>query len=331
MKVISKSFVFNIIPSKPSSHSVSLCKINDNEILAFWFAGSWEGEKDVDIFFSRYYIKDDKWDTPELFIHDPLRSLGNTVPVIFGNTLRVYYCAMEGKDWTESSLWYMDSYDQGYSWTEPKPFSLQGENLLFGTKILKLTDNRFIFPMYDEKLWVSTPYISDNILLNKWEKMGEIKTKKGNIQQDMVEINRQIFSLLRTRDGFIYKTIYDFEKKRWSNPVSIDIPNPNSRLSLEKIGNLLICCCNPLGLNKENLTHDPRKLSDIDDGFWGKRDKLSIFVSNDQGNTWHEEIVLENNSDKEYSYPWIQIIDESKIMIAYTHERQKIAYAIIEI
>lgn len=331
MKVISKSFVFNVIPSKPSSHSVSLCKINDNEILAFWFAGSWEGEKDVDIFFSRYYIKDDKWDTPELFIHDPLRSLGNTVPVIFGNTLRVYYCAMDGKDWTESSLWYMDSYDQGYSWREPKPFFLQGENLLFGTKILKLTDNRFIFPMYDEKLWVSTPYISDNILLNKWEKMGEIKTKKGNIQQDMVEINGQIFSLLRTRDGFIYKTIYDFEKKRWSNPVSIDIPNPNSRLALEKIGNLLICCCNPLGLNKENLTHDPRKLSDIEDGFWGKREKLSIFVSSNQGNTWHEEIVLENSCDKEYSYPWIQIIDESKIMIAYTYEKQKIAYAIIKI
>ena len=331
MKIINKSFVFDKIPSKPSSHSVSLCKINDNEIIAFWFAGSWEGEKDVDILSSRYDINADKWDTPKLFIHDPSRSLGNTAPVLFEKTFRVYYCAMEGKDWTESSLWYTDSYDQGYSWTKPKPFSLQGENLLFGTKILKLTDNRFIFPMYDEKLWVSTPYISDNILLNKWEKMGEIKTKKGNIQQDMVEINRQIFSLLRTRDGFIYKTIYDFEKKRWSNPVSIDIPNPNSRLSLEKIGNLLICCCNPLGLNKENLTHDPRKLSDIDDGFWGKRDKLSIFVSNDQGNTWHEEIVLENNSDKEYSYPWIQIIDESKIMIAYTHERQKIAYAIIEI
>ncbi|HPZ75237.1 MAG TPA: exo-alpha-sialidase, partial [Candidatus Pacearchaeota archaeon] len=85
------------------------------------------------------------------------------------------------------------------------------------------------------------------------------------------------------------------------------------------------------GLNKENLTHDPRKLSDIEDGFWGKREKLSIFVSSDQGNTWHEEMVLENSSDKEYSYPWIQIIDESKIMIAYTYERQKIAYAIIKI
>jgi len=331
MKIINKSFVFDKIPSKPSSHSVSLCKINDNEIIAFWFAGSWEGEKDVDILSSRYDINADKWDTPKLFIHDPSRSLGNTAPVLFEKTFRVYYCAMEGKDWTESSLWYTDSYDQGYSWTEPKPFSLQGENLLFGTKILKLSDNRFIFPMYNEKLWISTPYITNNISSNKWEKIGEIKTEKGNIQQDMVEMNGQIFSLLRTRDGFIYKTLYNFENKKWSTPISINIPNPNSRLALEKTRDLLICCCNPLGLNKENLTHDPRKLSDIEEGFWGKREKLSIFVSSDGGNTWNEEIILEESQDKEYSYPWIQIIDETKIMIAYTYERQKIAYAIIEI
>ena len=73
MKIINKSFVFDKIPSKPSSHSVSLCKINDNEIIAFWFAGSWEGEKDVDILSSRYDINADKWDTLScsfMILHD---------------------------------------------------------------------------------------------------------------------------------------------------------------------------------------------------------------------------------------------------------------------
>ena len=85
---------------------------------------------------------------------------------------------------------------------------------MFGTKILKLTDNRFIFPMYDEKLWVSTPYISDNILLNKWEKMGEIKTKKVIFDRDMVEINQtKYFLYLELVDGFIYKILYTILKK----------------------------------------------------------------------------------------------------------------------
>lgn len=47
-------------------------------------------------------------------------------------------------------------------------------------------------------------------------------------------------------------------------------------------------------------------------------------MSSDGGNTWNEEIILEESQDKEYSYPWIQIIDETKIMIAYTYERQKL-------
>ncbi|POZ89532.1 exo-alpha-sialidase, partial [Petrotoga halophila] len=331
MDVIRKSFIFDKIPGKLSSHSVSLCKINEKEILAFWFAGTWEGNKDVDLFTSRYNILEGSWESPKLFVQDPVRSLGNTCPVLFDNKIRVYYVAMEGKNWTETSLWYKESYDQGTTWTQEKPFSLVNNNLLFGTKLLKLRDNRYVFPIYNEKMWISTPYISNDIQRNKWKKFGEIQTEKGNIQQDMVEIKNHIFSLLRTRDGYIYKTTYDLERKEWDKPKSTGIPNPNSRVALEKIGNLLVCCCNPLGLEKGEIIEDPRKLSNLEDPFWGKREKLSIFTSYDFGNTWHEEIILENSKNKEYSYPWIQIISESELMVAYTYERRNIAYTIIKI
>lgn len=331
MEIVNKSFIFESIPNKISSHSVSLCKVSNTEILAFWFSGTWEGEKDADIFFSRYNISEDKWSRPKILIHDPFRSLGNTIPIVFDETLRLYYCAMEGKDWTESSLWYIESYDKGFTWSKSNVFSLHEDNLLFGTKILSLEDGRYVFPLYNEKSWLSTPYITNNILANKWQKFGEIRTEKGNIQQDWVELSKRIFSLLRTRDGFVYKTIYDFESGQWTDPVSIGIPNPNSRIALEKMSNILICCCNPLGINKENLTTDPRKLSNFENEFWGKREKLSIYASYDQGNTWKEELVLEEEKGREYSYPWIQLIDESRLMIAYTYERQKIAYVIIKI
>jgi len=316
MKIIMEGYIFDIIENRPSSHSVSLCKISNTEIFAAWFSGTSEGNKDVDIFYSIYDINKAIWSVPKILVKDAKRSLGNTVPVVINNALRVYFCAMEGKNWSESTLWYIESHDGGKTWGEKQLFI--GEyNWLFGTKILKLKHGEWIFPLYNEKLWFSKPLFTIDIFNNRWEDMGEIKTKRGNIQPDMVELEDHILCLLRTRDGFVYKTIYSFEKNSWSDPISTGIPNPNSRVALEWIDDKLICCCNPIGLK---------------DSPWSKRNILSIFVSKDQGETWKEELVLEKSEDetKEYSYPWIQKIDKKRFMIAYTYERKKIKYVILE-
>ena len=72
---------------------------------------------------------------PKLFIHDPSRSLGNTAPVLFEKRLGYIIVQWRVKIGQNHLLGILTHMIKGIL-GKPKPFSLQGENLLFGTKIL---------------------------------------------------------------------------------------------------------------------------------------------------------------------------------------------------
>ncbi len=57
---------------------------------------------------------------------------------------------------------------------------------------------------------------------------------------------------------------------------------------------------------------------------WGPRTPLNLIVSEDNGNTWGNEFILENEAG-EYSYPAI-VSKGNDIFLTYTWKRQKIAF-----
>ena len=71
------------------------------------------------------------------------------------------------------------------------------------------------------------------------------------------------------------------------------------------------------------LAYNPISISGI-------RNKLVLAVSKDNGATWEEVTVFEDNIliFEEYSYPAI-IADGNELYITYTNERESISYAFI--
>lgn len=334
MKIIERGTISDAAICGKSPHAISLVKFGEY-IYSFWFSGTQEGKKDVDLYFNRYSLNERKWEKTRLFLHDEKRSLGNTIPIVTEEgSLRVYFAAMEGKRWTESTLW---STEPDFENPEEIKIALKSFKndwgSLFGNRIIKLKNGEYILPLYDEVNWEATPLISND--LENWNNFGILKTPKGCMQPSIVELNDgNLLCLLRTRDGYIYKTTFLKEKNDWETPTPINIFNPNSRLDLIRFNGKLILCCNPTSTPENPAWKDKDKLSlfvsDMDNSLWGKRNILSLFVSEDEGRSWKEIERLEENEDGEFSYPWMEIISETSFMLAYTNERESISYCIIE-
>ena len=115
-----------------------------------------------------------------------------------------------------------------------------------------------------------------------------------------------VHMLLRSSEGFVYRADSKDDGETWSDAYPLTLPNNNSGLDLVRLedGRLLLVC-NPVAAN------------------WGMRSPLSLFVSDDDGHSWHKLMDLETEPG-EFSYPAI-IAAGNEVYISYTYNRQNIA------
>ena len=100
------------------------------------------------------------------------------------------------------------------------------------------------------------------------------------------------------------------DSKKAAYPLTL--PNNNSGLDLVALADgRLLLVCNPVAAN------------------WGMRSPLSLFMSEDDGHTWHKLIDLETEKG-EFSYPAI-IAQDHDVYISYTYDRKNIAVVQIKI
>ncbi|TGD28015.1 hypothetical protein EB835_17865 [Brevibacterium sp. S22] len=62
-----------------SNHAPSILSLQDGGLLAAWFGGSDEGNKDIDILVSRFDTDNGAWTASVSVTHDPIRSEPRTV------------------------------------------------------------------------------------------------------------------------------------------------------------------------------------------------------------------------------------------------------------
>src|SRR5690606_16289924 len=116
--------------------------------------------------------------------------------------------------------------------------------------------------------WMSSVYIQSDI---------ERKKNKGLIQPTLWESEPgKVHMLLRSTEGYIYRSDSEDFGSTWSKAYKTALPNPNSAIDLTKLenGNLA-------------LLYNP------DDKNWGDRSTLLLAFSTDNGKTWSEEILIE--------------------------------------
>lgn len=295
-----------------TTHASTIVKMINGDLMAAWFGGSGEGDDDVRIWFSVY--KDGAWTEAAQIPSEDTVAHWNPVLQDYGAFVRVYYKV--GEDTENWVTKYCDTYDQGAHWIyrgELVPGDTTGGRGPVKNKCLFTKSGLLIAPASTEQGdWTSFFDVSFDAGLT-WTKTANVVSDAEMIQPALWEDqDGGVHAFFRTKSGKIYRSDSTDGGLTWGEAYATDLPNNNSGIDCVMTDNgWLWLAYNPISMN-------------------GIRNKLVLAVSKDNGATWEEVTVFEDNIliFEEYSYPAI-IADGNKLYITYTNERESISYAFI--
>ena len=317
-----------------SSHAANLVRLQNGDLLCFWFSGTEEGESNVAIVMSRLVKGSAHWSKTIEIDHQPGRSFQN--PVAFqtpeGRLWLLHTSQAAGQGQANSEVLCLKSDDAGRTWTLPQPLFKQPGSFIRQPPILMSTKD-WLLPMYytpgrdithgAEKNYSAIKITSDG---GKEWKECKVPQSDGLVQQSIVKLaNGRLVGFFRSRFAdFIYKSTSE-NGCYWTVPFPTHLPNNNSSIqaTLLRDGSLTI------GFN--NSSAGPKR----GEPRTSARKPLSVALSQDGGDTWPWVRDIETGSTadaggggadehEEYSYPSLLQDENGKIVVAYTYHRETI-------
>ena len=324
--VKSKEHIFEGKKFFPQCHASTLVALDNGDILSAWFAGSYEGHSDVAIWLSKRGQRG--WSDP-IKVAD-VEEMPCWNPVLFNDnkgTIFLFYKV--GKTIPSWFTMFKTSTDDGDTWSEPKEL-IKGDTGGRGpvrNKPIILSDNTFLAPASTETETDWDAFVDISKDGGKtWTKSGMVPRDadqfegKGLIQPTLWESKPgMVHMLIRSTEGFIYRSDSEDNGLSWSKAYPTDLPNNNSGIDLIKLENGALV-----------LVYNPIK------GNWAARTPIVCSISYDNGNSWEDELVLEHNekpkdkTDGEFSYPAI-VSRGNMVYITYTWKRRSVIFYEIEI
>lgn len=309
LQIVTSELLYDKAPF-PKCHASTLAETPQG-LVAAYFGGSDEGERDVSIWVSRQ--EGGKWTAPSLAAagtEDPKQKYPCWNPVLFqvegGPLLLFYKVGPNPKQW-----WGMltTSKDNGRTWSPAKrlPEGILGP---IKNKPVLLSGSELLCPSSTEHdgwrlhmertgdwgaTWQKTEPLNDKVAGGK---------ELSAIQPTILKFDGKLQALCRTRQGKIYETWSSDNGKTWSALAATSLPNPNS------------------GIDAVNLP-DGRALL-VYNRSTNDRTPLNVATSTD-GKTWQDEVVLETQPG-EYSYPAVITTRDGHVHISYTFNRDQIKH-----
>ena len=304
------------------SHSSTITRLANGDLLALWFAGSKEGQPDVKIWQSRF--SNGKWEMAhEVLSNYGLMSATNRYISKLGNP--VVYRAADGKlhlfvvsvsigGWGGSRLNQLTSVDDGKSWSRANELVLSpflNISTLNRSNAIPLQDGGFYLPVYHEFMR-TYPFLLRFDATGKFIEQIRISNQNTMLQPSIVAVNESTaYVYMRNnnrKDNILYRQVTTDGGLNWSAAHATNMTNPDSSLVVAKISpNNLLMVYN-IGAPT------------------GNRGKLALATSND-GINWQQITLLENSVGNEFSYPSI-IINGDQIDITYTWSMKKLGHVI---
>lgn len=297
--------------SAPSCHASTIAETKEG-LVAAWFAGSQEGDKDVGIWVSRNI--NGKWTTPVEVANGILNKLMRHPcwnPVLYnsGNRLLLFY-----KVGPSPSAWWgmlKTSDNNGKTWSEAVrlPKNILGP---IKNKPVLLENGELICPSSTENDgWrVHMEFTSD--LGITWERTAALNEKTTGAIQPTVLTHKggKIQMLCRSTSGKILSAESIDNGYSWSELAETALPNPNS------------------GIDAVTLK-DGRQLL-VYNHLTKGRNIINVAVS-ENGTDWKAAALLENDIEgTEFSYPAVIQTDDGMIHITYTWKRMLIKHVVID-
>lgn len=312
-----KEMIFTEKPTE-SCHASTVLPLDNGNVIAAWFAGTAEGDDDVNILTS--VRTENGWSEPVEVSAD--QNIAHWNPVLFElSDGTIELCFKVGKTIPAWQTYYVTSKD-GINWSEPKQLvegDVSGGRGPVKNKPIRLSDGTLLAPASDEsgKTWRAFVDISTDDG-KTWERTDFIKLKGlKNTDAPMIQptlwesADGSVHMLTRTKLGSIYKSDSTDGGRTWSAAYPSGLANNNSGIDLDADSQgRLFLVSNPYATP-------------------GIRTPLTLSVSTDDGKHFKRIKNLEVGLG-EYSYPAV-VVKGDTIHITYTYERDYIAYWQIKI
>ena len=312
----------------PSFHAANLVKLQNGDILCFWFSGIHEGLSNVAIVESRLAKGSKQWSQTIAVDHQEGRSFQNPVPFQAPDgRLWLLHTSQPAGQWqTKAEVVYLTSEDNGKTWRGPTPlFTKPGA--FVRQPLTPISAEHWLLPMYYTPSRSITDGADSNYSVvqitndggTTWKEC-EVPQSNGLVQQSVVKLpNGHFIGFFRSRYAdFIYSDSSD-DGCTWTVPVPTHLPNNNSSIQVASLkdGSLVLAFNNISAVvTKGKPQAGPRK-------------PLSVALSEDRGDTWPWVRDIEAGHSgpeevEEYSYPSILQDRDGKIDVAFSYLRKTI-------
>jgi len=308
--VSSNQFIYDTA-SFASCHASTIVE-TPKGIMAAWFGGKFEGDRDVNIYAS--WFINNQWSAPiqiaDGFINDSIRHACYN-PVLFltsKNELLLFYkIGPNVQGWTG---WMKRSTNYGVTWSKPErlpdgilgpirnqPYEIDGMLLCPSSTEKNGWKVHFEYTPDAGKTWTKGPDLNDANPIT-------------GIQPTILRHSKQILqALTRSQNGTANETWSYDNGKNWSALQQTGLINNNS------------------GIDAITL-QDGRQLLVYNNCKAPSRSPLNVAISKD-GKNWEPLLELENEVGAEFSYPYVIQTADQKIHITYTWKRKKIKHVVL--
>lgn len=318
MRILANEFVLPVSIGI-ECHASHLALLPDGRVFCVFFYGSKESHPDERIYGS-FREQNGRWTAPFAISEDD--GIAHWNPVLFKRNDGAYILYYKiGKTIPEWKTYYRISTDNCQTWSdsfELVPGDTMGGRGPVRNKAIYLSDGSILAPTSTEqgrwrcffdrstdngKTWTASELLS--ISEEEGKPLEMSNGGNGIIQPTVWESEDGAHALMRSTAGKIYKTdSKDFVN--WCQPYPIDIPNNNSGIDAVKLPDgRVFLACNPIGI--KNV-----------------RTPLSLYVSNDDGNTFTFYSHLITMPGK-YHYP-AMIYEDGCLHLTYSWNFNTIAY-----
>ena len=312
----------------PSVHAGSAILLNDGNLRAFWFAGSREGATDVVIQTAVFDTKTGSWSNPEVVIDRVatekglsryIKKLGNPLPVRSSHgKLQLYFVTVSVGGWAGSSISWIESGDEGISWSRPQRL-ITSPALNLSTLIkapgLDFTDGTLGLPVYHE--WMGK--FGELIRVDGGRVIDKRRMSSGRaLLQPIVFIDAPEKAVAYFRQARsagpprIASALTESAGQSWVSGSDLDLANPNAAIAGLQLA------------NGDRLI----ALNDLESG----RHRLVLAIASAGSSNWNVIAELESDQTqinglyREFSYPSLLLGANGEVHLIYTYDRKKMKH-----